>query len=89
MSEGLTLQRFDPSIASVAAVEKPTRTTSGRVATDTIAREVKLSDLADNLANNRALPPTAENVARVARYEGALAVLTSSPRIARRGSANP
>jgi len=44
----------------------------GRVASNPIAREVKLSDLADNLANNRALPETAENLARIARYERAM-----------------
>ena len=46
-----------------------------RVATDDLAREVKLSDLADNLANNRALPATPDNLARIARYEQALRVL--------------
>src|SRR5207244_12726248 len=46
-----------------------------RVATDDLAREVKLSDLADNLAHNRALPATPDNLARVARYEHALRVL--------------
>ena len=50
----------------------------GRVATDTLAREVKLSDLADNLANNRALPATPDNLARILRYEDALTVLTAS-----------
>lgn len=47
----------------------------GRVATNRLAREVKLSDLADNLANNRALPPTPDNLDRIARYEQALIVL--------------
>jgi (p)ppGpp synthase/HD superfamily hydrolase len=46
-----------------------------RVASDDLAREVKLSDLADNLANNRALPETPDNLARIARYEQALRVL--------------
>lgn len=46
-----------------------------RVATDHLAREVKLSDLADNLANNLALPATPDNRARIARYEDALRVL--------------
>jgi (p)ppGpp synthase/HD superfamily hydrolase len=46
-----------------------------RVSTDDLAREVKLSDLADNLANNRALPATPDNLARIARYEQALRVL--------------
>jgi len=47
-----------------------------RLATNPIAREVKLSDLEDNLANNRALPPTADNLARIARYERAQNALT-------------
>ena len=46
-----------------------------RVATDGLAREVKLSDLADNISNNRALPATPDNLARIARYEDALCVL--------------
>jgi hypothetical protein len=35
----------------------------------------KRSDLADNLANNRALPPSPDNLERIARYERALQVL--------------
>jgi (p)ppGpp synthase/HD superfamily hydrolase len=46
-----------------------------RVATDDLAREVKLSDLADNLRNHRALPATPDNLARIARYEHALQIL--------------
>jgi (p)ppGpp synthase/HD superfamily hydrolase len=46
-----------------------------RVVTNDLAREVKLSDLEDNLSNNRALPATADNLARIARYEDALRVL--------------
>ncbi len=38
-----------------------------------IARLVKLADLADNLANNRRLPPDPR--ARIARYEQAIAFL--------------
>jgi (p)ppGpp synthase/HD superfamily hydrolase len=49
-----------------------------RVASNPLAREVKLSDLSDNLANNRALPPTPDNLARIVRYEQAQRVL--SPR---------
>ncbi len=50
-----------------------------RVASDRLAREVKLADLADNLANNRALPATADNLARIARYEHAQRVLGPDP----------
>jgi (p)ppGpp synthase/HD superfamily hydrolase len=47
-----------------------------RLASNPIAREVKLSDLQDNLANNRLLPRTDDNLARIARYEHAQRVLT-------------
>ena len=46
-----------------------------RVGRNALATEVKLSDLADNLANNRALPPTADNLNRIARYEQATETL--------------
>lgn len=46
-----------------------------RVRTDDLAREVKLSDLADNISNNRALPATPDTLARIERYENALRVL--------------
>jgi len=42
-----------------------------RLAINPIARQVKLSDLRDNLANNRTLPPTPDNLARIDRYERA------------------
>jgi len=44
-----------------------------RLAPDPLARRVKLADLADNLANNRRLPPDPR--ARIARYEQAIAAL--------------
>ena len=47
-----------------------------RLAANPMARQVKLSDYRDNLANNRALPPTSENLARIAQYERALRTLT-------------
>lgn len=47
-----------------------------RLAANPIARQVKLSDLRDNLANNRSLRPTSETLARIARYERALRTLT-------------
>jgi (p)ppGpp synthase/HD superfamily hydrolase len=37
-----------------------------------LAREVKLADLADNLATNLALPPSPANASRIARYEAAI-----------------
>ena len=42
------------------------------LASNDLARRVKLADLADNLATNLALPPSAANAARVVRYESAL-----------------
>ncbi len=44
-----------------------------RLAPNPLARRVKLADLADNLANNRRLPP--DPCARIARYERAIASL--------------
>ena len=46
-----------------------------RVATDPLARRVKLADLADNLAHNRGVDAPAVERARVARYERARARL--------------
>jgi (p)ppGpp synthase/HD superfamily hydrolase len=45
------------------------------VANNTLARQVKLADLADNLANNRRLPRTPDVSERIDRYERALARL--------------
>jgi hypothetical protein len=47
-------------------------------ADDAIAREVKLADLADNLANNKRLPSTPDVVARIERYERAVRRLRSA-----------
>jgi (p)ppGpp synthase/HD superfamily hydrolase len=43
---------------------------------DDLAREVKLADLADNLANNRRLPAEDHVVERIDRYERAITRLT-------------
>jgi (p)ppGpp synthase/HD superfamily hydrolase len=45
------------------------------LAPNDLARQVKLADLADNLATNLALRPSPENAARIARYEAAIARL--------------
>jgi len=45
------------------------------LAPNPLARQVKLADLADNLATNLALPPNEANAARIARYEAAIARL--------------
>jgi (p)ppGpp synthase/HD superfamily hydrolase len=51
-----------------------------KVARDGLAREVKLADLADNLANNRRLASTPDVVARIGRYEQAVRRLKLPPR---------
>lgn len=55
-----------------------------QVACNAIAREVKLADLADNLANNKRLPNAPDVVARIERYEQAIrrlrAASETSPR---------
>jgi GNAT superfamily N-acetyltransferase len=43
-----------------------------QVASDAIAREVKLADLADNLANNKRLPNAPDVMTRIERYERAI-----------------
>jgi hypothetical protein len=50
----------------------------GRVAGNPMARRVKLADVADNRANHQRLEPTAQNRARVERYERAQARLLAS-----------
>ena len=59
-----------------------------KVACDDLAREVKLADLADNLANNRRLASTPDVAARIDRYEQAVRRLQSplrrTPQRARR-----
>jgi (p)ppGpp synthase/HD superfamily hydrolase len=45
------------------------------LAPNPLARQVKLADLADNLATNLALPRSEANAARIARYEAAIARL--------------
>jgi (p)ppGpp synthase/HD superfamily hydrolase len=48
-----------------------------RVATNDVARRVKIADLRDNLANNRRSPDAPGNADRISRYERALARLAS------------
>jgi (p)ppGpp synthase/HD superfamily hydrolase len=48
-----------------------------KVACDDLAREVKLADLADNLANNRRLASTPDVAVRIDRYEQAVRRLQS------------
>ncbi len=46
------------------------------LAPNPLARQVKLADLADNLATNLSLPSTPANESRIARYEAAIARLS-------------
>jgi len=46
-----------------------------RVATNEVARRVKVADLRENLANNRRSPTAPGNADRIARYEAALSRL--------------
>jgi (p)ppGpp synthase/HD superfamily hydrolase len=48
-----------------------------RVATNEIARRVKLVDLAENLANNRRCPDALGNAGRIIQYEAALVRLSA------------
>ncbi len=53
-----------------------------RIDEDALARQVKLADLADNLANNRRLAAVSASRdirARITRYERAIAVLRAAP----------
>jgi hypothetical protein len=77
----LTTRGFDrPTLRAVDCLSRRAGETYtdyiGRVATDEIAREVKLLDIADNLANNRSLRATPDVLARIARYEEAFQTLT-------------
>jgi (p)ppGpp synthase/HD superfamily hydrolase len=49
-----------------------------RVASDEVARRVKVEDLRENLANNRRLPHSPANEDRILRYEWALKRLGAS-----------
>jgi (p)ppGpp synthase/HD superfamily hydrolase len=67
--------------AVVALTRRPGQTYEEyieRVAGNALAREVKLADLADNLANNRRLPRRPDVVARIERYERAVRRLGGS-----------
>jgi (p)ppGpp synthase/HD superfamily hydrolase len=61
--------------AVVALTHRPEQTYEAyieQVARNRLASEVKLADLADNLANNRRLPSTPDIEARIMRYERAV-----------------
>jgi (p)ppGpp synthase/HD superfamily hydrolase len=50
-----------------------------RVATNEVARRVKIADLRENLANNRRSPTAPGNAERIERYERALGRLGDNP----------
>jgi hypothetical protein len=50
-----------------------------QVACDRLARDVKLADLADNLANNHRLTPSPDVTARIDRYQRAIQRLQAVP----------
>jgi (p)ppGpp synthase/HD superfamily hydrolase len=67
--------------AVVALTRRPGQTYEEyieQVAGNALARQVKLADLADNLANNRRLPRRPDVVDRIARYERAIRRLRAS-----------
>lgn len=75
---------YQPSI--VAAVDALTRRRGEsygqyirRLSSNRLARQVKLMDLKDNLANNRRLPPTVNTLKRIGRYKGAQRILAAMP----------
>lgn len=74
----------DVVAAVVALTHRPDETYEqyiGKVACDGLAREVKLADLADNLANNHWLASTPDVVARIDRYAHAVRRLQSPIRL--------
>jgi (p)ppGpp synthase/HD superfamily hydrolase len=69
---GLPIDVVDAVVALTHRPEQSYERYVEQVACDAIARQVKLADLADNLANNRRLPETPDVLARIERYERAV-----------------
>jgi (p)ppGpp synthase/HD superfamily hydrolase len=67
----LPVEVVEAVIALTRRPEEPYEQYIERVACNDIAREVKLADLSDNLANNRRLAKDPEALARIERYERA------------------
>ena len=78
--EGIPPQVVDAVVALTHRQEDNYEEYIEALAPNALAREVKLADLADNLATNLALPPSAANAARIARYEAAIARLVGTDR---------
>jgi (p)ppGpp synthase/HD superfamily hydrolase len=74
--QGILSQVVDAVVALTRSREDTYEAYIEALAPNDLAREVKLADLADNLATNLALPRSPENAARIARYEAAIARLT-------------
>ena len=70
--QGIPPQVVDAVVALTRREEDSYEAYIEALAPNDLARQVKLADLADNLATNLALPPSPENTARIARYEAAL-----------------
>jgi (p)ppGpp synthase/HD superfamily hydrolase len=81
---GLPIDVVDAVVASTRRPGQSYERYLEQVARHPIARQVKLADLADNLANNQRLPNAPDVAARIERYERAIrrlrAVGETSPR---------
>jgi hypothetical protein len=75
--EGIPERVIDAVVALTHREEDSYTDYVDALAPNPLAREVKLADLADNLATNLAMPPTPANDARIARYESAIAALSA------------
>lgn len=75
LEQGIPPQVVDAVVALTRREQDTYEAYIEAVAPNDLARQVKLADLADNLATNLALPRSLENAARIARYEGAIARL--------------
>jgi (p)ppGpp synthase/HD superfamily hydrolase len=73
--EGIPERVIDAVVALTHREEDTYEAYVDALAPNPLARQVKLADLADNLATNLAMPPTPANEARIARYEAAIARL--------------
>jgi (p)ppGpp synthase/HD superfamily hydrolase len=69
---GMPTEVVDAVMALTRSHGQPYEDYVEQIAGNTLARQVKLADLADNLSNNRRLARTPEVVARIERYEHAI-----------------
>jgi (p)ppGpp synthase/HD superfamily hydrolase len=73
--QGIPVRVVDAVVALTRREEDSYEAYIEALASNDLARRVKLADLADNLATNLALLPSPRNAARIARYEAAIARL--------------